>query len=323
MRGNMRAVAEKRPVGIVPKPVEYNAEIAEIQYLSDTLAMFRVRPAPSGDGPVAPVDFTPGQYLTLGDNNPAGSTRRAYSISSPPGEKRWYELFIRRVSEENAQSSYPLTHILFDKKAGDGLWLGPKVTGRFTLQHTISPEDKRLRVFVAAGTGLAPFVSIVKNAMAASMETPQPFLVLHGSSFPHELGYRQDLEMTLNNMERHGYIPTISRPHVAEGWKGQTGRVEAFFDGEKLTELEERIGAEPGFLKPENAVVYVCGLQGTIANTIRALICRGFTPDSKRLRKHMQIPDDRVSSLYFEQYDTAPIMDVEEAQRLGRLLIAE
>ena len=265
--------------------------------------------------------------MTLGDNNPAGSTRRAYSIASPPSEKRWFELFIRRVSEENAQSAYPLTHILFDRKPGDGLWVGPKIVGRFTLEHTLRPDDNRVRVFVAAGTGLAPFVSIIDQAIAQGEISENgdvpPYLILHGTSYPHELGYRGDLEKTLNKLGQLGYIPTVSRPNEVPDWLGDVGRVETFFDGEKLDRLEERLGKEPGWLTPSNAVVYICGLQGTIANTIRSLVARGFVPDNRAMRKRMKLPPELLASLYFEQYDSAPILDVEEAERLGSLLLSD
>ncbi len=310
-------VQTDRPKGVSLQPVEHNAEIIDIHYLSDTLAKFRIRP---GDG--LTKDFTPGQYLTVGDNNPVGSTRRAYSIASPPHEQRWYELFIRRVSEENAQSAYPLTHILFDRKPGDGVWIGPKVAGHFTLAHTIKPDDPRLRIFVAAGTGLAPFVSIVQSALHGSNNGDiPPHLILHGCSYPHELGYKEDLENAMKAMQKLGYIPTISRPHEASDWEGETGRVETFFDGERLDDLEIRLGQKPGFLTPDNAVIYICGLQGTIANTLRSLIDRGFVPASRSLRKHMGIPAEFSSSLFFEQYDATPILELEEAQELGKILL--
>ena len=305
-------------VGITPKPLKYNAEINEIEWLSSTLAKFRVRPAAE-----AVKDFIPGQYVVLGLNNPEGSTLRSYSIASPPNEKRFYEFFIRRVEEKNATSTYPLTHMLFRAQAGEGIFLGPKVTGHFTLEHTGGGYRDKLKIFVAAGTGLAPFVSIVlqhAKEIVADAELQKNFIVLHGASYQRDLAYKEDIARVLNNLERDGYLATISRPKEDTDWRGFTGRVETFFDKEKLETLEERLGFEPGAIHPERALVYVCGLKGTIRNTILNLLKRGFVPQDKRLRQILGIDSSPPSTIFFEQYDTDPILEFQSDSELQQVL---
>jgi len=141
------------------KPLEYNATLLERLDLTDKLSILRVRPDPDwgaeADGQIP--DFEGGQYAVLGLNNAAapekGSVQRAYSIASPPEEKRWLEFYIRFVDQP--ASDNPLTHLLWELKAGERLYLGRKITGHFTLAKTVGTEDPRLKVFVAAGTGLA------------------------------------------------------------------------------------------------------------------------------------------------------------------------
>lgn len=299
----------------MPRTLEYNAAIVERDNLGDTLAVFRVKPDPgsSTDDSAIP-DFVAGQYAVLGANNEQepekGSVRRAYSIASPPEEKRWLEFYIRRVG--NPTSNNPLTHLLWKMDAGSRLWLGPKITGKFTVEDTIGRDDPRLKIFVAAGTGLAPFVAILKQAVLSGMNSESgtlPFVILHGASHPHELGYREDLELTMNEVTRR-YFPTVSRAQQHPGWSGDTGRVETFFNAEKIDALESRLGFDPGYFTPENCVIYVCGLQGTISQTLIALFRRGFVPDDRKIRDALQIAPEVEASIFFEQYDSLPVLDL-------------
>src|SRR5690606_25119150 len=104
--------------------------------------------------------------------------------------------------------------------------------------------------------------------------------ILHGASYPSSLGYRAELQ-TLQ--ERHGlrYCPTVSRFREAPDWTGTIGRVETLLSPERLLETETALGLMAGELRPDRAVVLICGLQGTIANTIVSLLDRGFTPDHR------------------------------------------
>lgn len=307
------------------KPQPYNATVVKRENLTDLLAIFRIQPdaAPGQDREAVVPEFAAGQYAVLGANNEKesekGFTRRAYSIASPPGERRWMDFYIRYV--EHPDSDNPLTHLLWEMKEGSRLWVGPKITGFFTLENTIGKEDDRLKVFVAAGTGLAPFVSIIKNCMFQEPDTRdilRRFVVLHGASHPHDLGYQEDLQRVMNDVQQR-YFPTISRPHLNPDWSGDTGRVETFFDEEKLETLEKRIGRQPGILVPEKSVVYICGLQGTIAQTLIRLLRRGFVPNEKRLRRALQIPDNLRPSLFFEQYDEVPIIDLKDEEFVRQL----
>src|SRR3989304_2516217 len=64
--------------------------------------------------------------------------------------------------------------------------IGPK--GRFLLE----PDDDRTHLFVSTGTGIAPFISMIRQLMAAGK--PRRTVVLHGASYADELGYRDLLE---------------------------------------------------------------------------------------------------------------------------------
>ena len=315
----------------VQPPVAYNATLVERIDLTDKLAIFRIAPDPLGDDQVATVipDFEAGQYIVIGANNEEhpekGSVRRAYSIASPPTEKRFLEFYVRYV--EKPASDNPLTHLLWKMKDGDRLHLGPKIVGKFTLSHTIGRDDTRWKIFVAAGTGLAPFVAIAKtyfNTTEHNGDNPlEKMVILHGASQPQDLGYREELDAIFNSVCSR-YLPTISRPHLAPDWSGRRGRVETFFDAEELETLEQRLQMKSGEISPQNCVIYVCGLQDTIAKTITRLLNRGFIPNDKHIRDVLGIPPETAASLFFEQYDSSPILDlkndtlVEELRQLYR-----
>ncbi len=289
------------------KPIDYNATITERLDLAEGLAIFRVRP----DEPAFET-FLPGQYTVLGLNHPEkGSVLRAYSIASPPQTLPGYlDFYIRYV--KSPASDNPLTHLLFDRHAGDRIHLGTKIRGKFTVENEVGQDDSRLRVCVAAGTGLAPFTSMVFDHFQRLGPTSQ-YLVLHGASYPRDLGYKPEMEEHLNSGSgKPRYFPTISRDPGEEPWdeNGWRGRVESFFEEEKLQHLERTAGLEPGHITANNAVVFICGLTGTIANTLTALLRRGFVPGELKVRHALWIPKEMPASLFFEQYDTEPVLDL-------------
>lgn len=300
------------------RTLEYNATLEAREDLSDVLAVFKVIP----DTPIPEGRwFVPGQYLTLGLNNTAqpelGSVRRAMSIASAPQQRGTIDFYVRYVG--TPESANPLTHLLWTLQPGDRLSMTTRAIGKFTLDDTVAADDPRLKIFVAAGTGLAPFTSIIEADVAADPQARlDRYVLLHGASYPHEIGYRERLEQLRRD---HGlrYLPTISRPHEAPDWPGDTGRVEDFFKPGRLEALERAIGVEPGFLTPATAVIYICGLTGTIAMTIERLLGRGFVPFHPKIRRALEWAPEVESTIYYEQYDNEPVLRVKDPSELARL----
>jgi hypothetical protein len=82
--------------------------------------------------------------------------RRAYSIASSSKATAYLEFFITLVR------SGGLTPRLFALEPGDHVWLGPRITGTFTLDA--APADRDV-VMVATGTGLAPYMSMLRTVL--------------------------------------------------------------------------------------------------------------------------------------------------------------
>jgi ferredoxin-NADP reductase len=293
------------------KPLEYNATLTERVDVTEALTLFRVTP----DQPPAQRPwFVPGQYCVLGCNNAEqpelGSVRRSMSIASAPEDDGPIEFYVRWVAKP--ESDNPLTHLLWRLRTGDRMYMRPVAAGVFTLKDTVGLDDPRLRVMVAAGTGSAPFLSMVRSELRRDPAADlSKWVLLHGASYPADLGYREELAgMVARNHLR--YWGTVSRPKEAPHWKGDTGRVEAFFEGARLDDLERRLGLPPGGFTPENVVIFICGLTGTITGTIIPLIDRGFVPDFKRIREALGVPADVKDSVFYEQYDTEPVINIKD-----------
>lgn len=293
------------------KPLEYNATLVERVDVTDALTLFRIEP---DQMPAERPWFTPGQYCVIGMNNAErselGSVRRSMSIASAPEDDGPVEFYIRWVARPESEN--PLTHLLWKLKQGDRMYMRPVAAGVFTIKDTVGVDDPRLRVMVAAGTGSAPFISMVRSELRRDANADlSKWVLLHGASYPADLGYRDELaRMVAENKLR--YWGTVSRPKEAPEWKGDTGRVEAFFDGARLEDLERRLGLAPGGFSPKNVVIYICGLTGTITGTIIPLIDRGFVPDFKRIREALGVPTTVKDSVFYEQYDTEPVINVKD-----------
>jgi ferredoxin--NADP+ reductase len=293
------------------KPLEYNATLTERVDITDALTLFRITPDKM---PEQRPWFVPGQYCVLGLNNAEkpelGSVRRSMSIASAPEDPGPIEFYIRWVAKPESEN--PLTHLLWKLATGDRVYMRAVAAGVFTVKDTIGNDDPRIRVMVAAGTGSAPFVSMVRSELRRDPATDlSKWALLHGASYPADLGYRDELHGMVER-NRLRYWGTVSRPREAPDWKGDTGRVEGFFEGARLDDLERRLGLPPGGFTPRNVVIFICGLTGTITGTIIPLIDRGFVPDFKRIREALGVPADTKDSVFYEQYDTEPVINVKD-----------
>ena len=94
-----------------------NGTITYTQLLREDLGIFRVTP----DGEVP--DFKAGQFLTLGLPLDSKIVNRAYSITSSPQNKSFFEFVIRWVRRPLPGR---LTSLLFNAKEGDKIsWAKP------------------------------------------------------------------------------------------------------------------------------------------------------------------------------------------------------
>lgn len=313
----LRALTYHRPVG---KQLTYNATIVERRDHTPLLSSFITK---YDDGHDGETYFLPGQYVAIGLNNEhkpeLGSVRRAMSIASAPEQGDQLEFYIRYVTQP--ASDNPLTHLLWDATVGDRIFVSRKPVGKFTLADTIgtSGSTGRLKLLIAAGTGIAPFVSMIRSRrLSEPTASLSDVILLHGASYPADLCYKEELERARQECGLH-YFPTVSRPGEASDWKGARGRVEDFFLPDRFEALERATKLGVGELAPARAGALVCGLQGTIARCIERLADRGFIPHDRKIREAAGIGAKTEASLWWEQYDNDPVLDLENETVRGEL----
>jgi ferredoxin--NADP+ reductase len=223
------------------------------------------------------VPFAPGQYMTIGVEADGKIVQRPYSVASPPltAAAEGYEMYVRLVPVIR------FTTALWRVPIGQRMRIiGPK--GKFLLE----PDDHRTHLFVSTGTGIAPFISMIRQSMVDRQ--PRRTVVLNGCSYIEELGYRDELE-TWQRERTYPvtYLPTISRPGDPRnaGWEGRTGRVEAVV----LAACRDL------HLRPDRTVVYICGNPDMILNVESELMGAGF-PEF-HVKKELYWPKGKPSTI--------------------------
>jgi ferredoxin--NADP+ reductase len=241
----------------------YNARLTRRVDLNESLGYFWV--AFDGD----PVAFEPGQYLTIGVESNGKLLQRPYSVASSARETdEGYEYYIRLVE------GGVFTPLLWQLDVGHPMHMkGPK--GKFLLE----PDDDRIHVFISSGTGIAPFVCMMKTLLTDG--APRRAVVMNGVSYVQELGYRDILEEWANTGTYPvTYVPTVSRPSAPEntGWDGRWGRVETI-----VNETYDELG-----LDAANSITYICGNPDMIVAVEETLLGRGFPQE--QVKKELYWP---------------------------------
>jgi ferredoxin--NADP+ reductase len=251
---------------------ELNAVVAQRIDVSPELIILRVAP----DGWELP-DFIPGQFAVLGlpasfprselsdpeekELDPEKLIRRTYSIASSSVAREYLEFYLNLVR------SGELSPRLFSLKIGDRIWLSEKFTGMFRLSD--APRDVDI-VMVATGTGLAPYMSMLRSSLTAG--TGRRIILLHGARHSWDLGYRSELISLTRICGNLTYVPVVSRPkeeHIA--WSGSTGYVQDLWTGGAVA---KSWGRKP---TPDDTHIFLSGNPSMVEEMIALLNTDGFT----------------------------------------------
>ncbi len=253
----------------------YNATVIQKTLMTPNLMTLRVRPDEELAG------FKPGQYTVLGlkdsttriENSEPDATvyeketviKRAYSVSSASVEKEYLEFYISLVR------SGQLTPRLFDLKQNSRVFLGSKIVGMFTLDSV--PAEKDL-LFIATGTGLAPYMSMIRSDL--HLHKNRKFIVVHGAACSWDLGYRDELSLMDRFSENFSYIPTITQPEDDVTWSGETKFIQDLLVSGVI---EEKSGAK---ITPDEYDVFLCGNPKMVNLVTENLVERGFKKHSRK-----------------------------------------
>lgn len=196
-------------------------------------------------------EFTPGQWVSFSASLNGTEITRAYSIASEPTLSNRFELCLNEVGDGL------LSPFLFALAPGDSVDMRPPM-GTFVLR-----EPPRDAVFIATGTGVAPFRSMLRANL--SRTCPQ-YVLLLGVRREAELLYSQEFEELGQRFPSFRFAPTLTRP--AANWTGRQGRVQAH--------LEEIIAGR------RDLEFYLCGLEAMV-DDLRAIL-KGMGFDRKQIR---------------------------------------
>lgn len=229
--------------------------VTDVRHWTDTLFSFRTTRDPS-------FRFRNGEFVMVGIEVEGKPLLRAYSVASANYEDE-LEFYSIKVPDG------PLTSRLQHLKIGDQIILGKKPTGTLVLDN-LKP-GKHLYL-LATGTGLAPFVSIIKDPEA--YERFEKVILVHGCRHVRELAYGDLLSKDLPEDELLGemvreqliYYPTVTR----EPFRHQ-GRITNLMTSGKLF---EDIGLPP--MNRDDDRFMICGGAGILSDARQLLIDRGY-----------------------------------------------
>jgi ferredoxin--NADP+ reductase len=246
------------PITTAP-PGFFAEEVFWVHHWTESLFSFKCRRDPS-------LRFTSGQFAMIGLMVAGKPLVRAYSMVSPAWEDHLEFLSIKVPDG-------PLTSRLQHVEPGERVLIGRKPVG------TLVPDNLlpgRNLWFLATGTGLAPFMSLIRDPEI--YDRYERIILAHTVREVKELAYRDHIEGELRDHELLGelvrekltYLPAVTRePFPVQG------RITARLAS---GDAEREAGVAP--LDPARDRVMICGSEAMTADCKALMEARGFIEGS-------------------------------------------
>jgi len=235
--------------------VNFDGAIKEVkEYIEEGKPVVKIFKVSTGN--VKDFTFKAGQFAMISVDavknpaNPAVLKQSAMSISSSPSDKGYIEFCIRMAGkpENESVSSWLDKH----GKPGTAIHLRAPF-GVFNLV-----DDAEEHVFAAAGTGIAPMMSFVRQLNAE--KSRKKFRLFFGCRNDKDYLYRQELEKIAKQNKNFGLHVIYSRSDRL----GKKGHVQELLKDYKFGNKLEKTHA------------YVCGNPQAVAEMIDVLKQKGF-----------------------------------------------
>ncbi|MFK7977837.1 MAG: ferredoxin--NADP reductase [Halioglobus sp.] len=231
-------------------------QVTEVHHWTDRLFSFKTTRNPG-------FRFENGHFTMIGLEREGKPLLRAYSMASANYEDE-LEFFSIKVPDG------PLTSQLQSIEVGDELLVNSKATG--TLVHDALLPGRYLYL-IATGTGLAPFLSIIRDP--ETYERYDKVVLTHGCRFTEELAYQQFITEQLPKHEYLGadvcekliYYPTVTREKYVNN-----GRLTDLL---RIGKLANDVGLPP--INPEKDRFMLCGSPSMLKEFCAILDQRGFS----------------------------------------------
>lgn len=187
------------------------------------------------------LEFAAGQYVSMKVSD--RGERRSYSICSNPGVQHGFELLID-ITPGGVGSQY-----LQNLKLGDVVEvLAPM--GVFTLN---GPQTEKALAFVATGSGIAPFRSMVQYLLQEQHDQ-RPITLYWGLRYAQDLFWQNDFQDMAEAFPNFKFHPVLSK--APDEWPLCRGRVTDCLS-------VHGVNAETGF--------YLCGNDHMVKDSIALL----------------------------------------------------
>ncbi|HEY1057753.1 MAG TPA: ferredoxin--NADP reductase [Limnobacter sp.] len=229
--------------------------VLEVHHWNESLFSFKTSRNPG-------LRFRNGHFVMIGLEQDGKPLLRAYSIASANYEEHLEFLSIKVPDG-------PLTSKLQHLKPGDQLIVGQKPVGTLVIDDL---NDGRNLYLLATGTGLAPFMSIIRDP--DTYERFEKVVLIHGVRTVSELAYSDFIQQELPRQEFIGelvqerllYYPTVTRePYRNRGRLTDLIVSGKLFDDLKLDGLDAA---------KDRAMI--CGSPSMLQDSCRILDERGF-----------------------------------------------
>ena len=266
------APARRPDAGAAAWPHLFQAEVLTVRHWTERLFSFTCTRDSA-------FRFTSGQFTMIGLPVDGKPLLRAYSVVSSPFEEQLEFLSIKVPDG-------PLTSRLQHVEPGDAVLIGRKASGTLLLQNLL---PGRTLYLLATGTGLAPFMSVIRDPEA--YERFSRVVLVHGCRHVAELAYREVITTALRDDPFLGeqirdkllYYPTVTRePFVHQG------RITTLLEGGQLASdlalaalsaADDRfmLCGSPAMLRDTRAVLERLGLaEGNMSRPGHYVIERAF-----------------------------------------------
>ncbi len=202
--------------------------------------------------------YNSGQHLTLRTTINGQEVRRSYSLCSSPTQNTW------QVAVKKIDSGLFSTFVNDQLKKGDFLEVMPPNGTFFT---EVNPSLAKNYIAFAAGSGITPVLSIIKNHLAS--EPNSTFQLFYLNRTVKSIIFKEELEQLKNvYFNRFEIFHFLTKEHrVSELFNGR-------FTKEKLQVLTEKIINIPAINE-----CFICGPEDMIFLVRDELIAAGLPKD--------------------------------------------
>lgn len=235
---------------------KYKAKVTEIVQDTHNIKLFRV----IFDG-LKELEFLPGQFFMLSKedfkNEKGFLIKRPYSIASSPENKDYVEFCMEQEGI--------FTNMMFKIPVGTELILdGP--SGRFVLNEEHKKKDI---VFFAAGTGIAPLMSMMRRLRYEKNE--RNIFLFFGFRHANDFIYKNEIINCQKELKKFKLIPCVSSGEKLE-IPSEKGRVSLEIVRKYLE-------------SPDNREAFICGAPVFVKEVKQMCLELGF----KEENIHMEV----------------------------------